>query len=67
MSDVALARALRLVEKLIAKRLSDLQERAVDPTASRNAAKNAHQRADELGLLIGEIRAARISADGPAN
>ena len=62
MSDVPLARALRMVEKLIAQRLADLQKRAADPAASRNAARSAHQRADELGQLIGEIRAARIAA-----
>ena len=59
MTDPALARALRFVEKLIAQRLRALQERAAEPGLARNTVRSHHQRADELGLLIGEIRAAQ--------
>lgn len=53
------AKALRLVEKLIAARLNGLMQRAEVAGTSKRAALGMRQRADELGLLIGEIKAAR--------
>lgn len=63
MTDAPLARALRVVEKLIAQRLRQHQERAAQPDLPRNAQRSLHQRADELGVLIGEIRAARQASE----
>lgn len=60
-----LARALRFVEKLIARRVTTLHARASDPEMSKRAAHGLRQRADELSLLIADIRAARL-ADGDA-
>jgi hypothetical protein len=63
MTDIPMARALRVVERLIARRVTALHEFAQQPSVSRAAARGAHQRADELGRLIGEIRAARIAGE----
>lgn len=44
MTDAPLARALRVVEKLIAQRLRQHQERAAQPDLPRNAQRSLHQR-----------------------
>lgn len=62
--DDAQQAALRLVEKLIAKRLQALQQRSADPTTSKRSALGLRQRADELGVLIGEIKKARRPRSG---
>lgn len=62
MTDAPLARALRLLERLIAKRLEMLHAQSLDPTLSRQSARKLRTRADELGKLIGEIRQVRIDA-----
>ena len=62
--DDAQQAALRLVEKLISNRLQLLQQRAADPTISKRSALGLRQRADELGVLIGAIRKARLPRSG---
>lgn len=58
-TDLPLARALRFVERLIAQRLAALQAKSQAPETTDRKRRQLHQRADELGVLIGEIRQAR--------
>ena len=60
MTDVPLAKALLLVEKLIAGRMRDLQSRALTPGLSSQVSRSLNQRFDEMGKLLGEIKAARL-------
>jgi hypothetical protein len=61
--DLPLERALRAVERLIAERLSRHQAESDQPEMSPRRAKKLRIRADELGKLLAEIRAARHAGD----
>jgi len=56
--DVPLLRALRLVEDLIRERMAGLHQQA-QAAQEPKARRQIHIRADELGLLVREIRKAR--------
>lgn len=67
MSDLPLYRALRMVENLISKRADILYAKARDPTLPSRQIRSCNQRADELGLLLADIRKAINESSDPPN